>query len=87
LNTLRTKYPDFTYREATLNPTNPRNTAVEWENDLIQQFRQGTSAGELSGQRLTPTGSALYVARPIKIGNPVCLTCHSTPAAAPALMV
>ena len=87
MNTLRTKYPDFTYREATLNPTNPRNTAVEWENDLIQQFRQGTSAGELSGQRLTPTGSALYVARLIKIGNPVCLTCHSTPAAAPALMV
>jgi HAMP domain-containing protein len=87
LNALRTKYPDFTYREATLNPTNPRNTAVEWENELIQQFRQSTSATELNGQRLTPTGSALYVARPIKVSNSACLTCHSTPAVAPALMV
>ena len=51
LNTLRTKYPDFTYREATLNPTNPRNTAVEWENELDPAFRQSTSASELSGQR------------------------------------
>src|SRR5690242_6497525 len=29
-NTLRKKYPDYTYKEATLNPTNPRNRAVEW---------------------------------------------------------
>ena len=87
LNTLRAKYPDYSYREATLNPTNPRNTAVEWETDLILQFRQGASAPELSGQRFTPTGSALYVARPIKISNPACLTCHSTPEAAPASMV
>jgi HAMP domain-containing protein len=87
LNTLRAKYPDYSYREATLNPTNPRNTAVEWENELIQQFRQGVVTAELTGQRVTPTGSALYVARPIKIGNPACLTCHSTPEAAPALMV
>jgi len=87
LNTLRVKYPDYSYREATLNPTNPRNTAVEWETDLILKFRHGASAAELSGQRLTPTGSALYVARPIKISNPACLTCHSTPEAAPPLMV
>lgn len=87
LGTLRAKYPDFTYREATLNPTNPRNTAVEWERDLIEQFRQGVSSAELSGQRLTPTGRTLYVARPIKIGNQACLTCHSTPQVAPALMV
>ena len=29
-NALRVKYPDFTYKEATLNPTNPRDRAVEW---------------------------------------------------------
>jgi protein-histidine pros-kinase len=86
LGTLRAKYPDFTYREATLNPTNPRNTAIEWERDLIERFRQGPAA-ELTGQRVTATGSALYVARPIKVGNAACLTCHSTPQAAPALMV
>ena len=87
LSTLRAKYPDFIYREATLNPTNPRNTAIDWERDLIERFRQGTASGELTGQRATGTGSALYVARPIKVGNTACLTCHSTPQAAPALMV
>jgi methyl-accepting chemotaxis protein len=87
LGTLRAKYPDFTYREATLNPTNPRNTAIDWERDLIERFRQGTASGELTGQRPTGTGSALYVARPIKVGNSACLTCHSTPQEAPALML
>src|SRR5262245_22399422 len=31
LNEVRKKYPDYSYKEATLNPTNPRNRAVEWE--------------------------------------------------------
>jgi HAMP domain-containing protein len=30
---------------------------------------------------------SLYIARPIKIGNPACLDCHSTPAAAPGSLV
>ena len=29
------------------------------------------------GERDTPTGRALYIARPIQIGNPACLGCHS----------
>jgi HAMP domain-containing protein len=87
LNTLRKKYPDYSYREATLNPTNPRNTANDWENELIQQFRRGAASTELSGQRVTLTGSALYVARPIRISNPACLSCHSTPDAAPEAML
>ncbi len=28
-NTLREDHPDYTYKEATLNPTNPRNRAVD----------------------------------------------------------
>lgn len=87
LNALRKKYPDYTYKEATLNPTNPRDLASDWEDALIQQFRRGSAGTELSGQRLTATGSALYVARPIKIGNPACLGCHSTPEAAPPAMI
>ena len=42
---------------------------------------------ELGGERDTPTGRALYIARPIQIGNPACLGCHSTPDAAPATMI
>jgi protein-histidine pros-kinase len=87
LNALKKKYPDYTYKEATLNPTNPRDLAIEWESDLVQQFRQGVATAELRGQRITQSGSALYVARPIKISNPACLSCHSTPDVAPASMV
>ena len=36
---LRKKYPDYFYKEATLNPTNPRNRAADWEADIVQEFR------------------------------------------------
>jgi protein-histidine pros-kinase len=86
-NTLRKKYPDYSYKEATINPTNPRNRAGDWENDLIRIFREQPDTTELVGERDTPTGRSLYIARPIQIQNPACLTCHSTPAAAPPTML
>jgi protein-histidine pros-kinase len=87
LNTLRKKYVDYTYKEATINPTNPRNRAGDWESDVIRGFRDNPDTGEVTGERDTPTGRALYIARPIQIKNPACLTCHSTPEAAPATML
>jgi protein-histidine pros-kinase len=84
---LRKKYPDYFYKEATLNPTNPRNRAADWEADIVQEFRNRPTVKELGGERDTPTGRALYIARPIQIGNPACLGCHSTPEAAPATMI
>jgi protein-histidine pros-kinase len=83
---LHEKYPDFGYKEATLNPTNPRDRAADWEADLIQRFRNDTSAHEISGVRDTPMGQALYLARPIHVDQD-CLTCHSMPSAAPAALV
>ena len=38
-NTLRQQHPEYTYKEATLNPTNPRDRAVEWRTVNRQQFR------------------------------------------------
>jgi HAMP domain-containing protein len=87
LNEVRKKYPDYSYKEATLNPTNPRDRAVEWETDVVNAFRSRAELKELSGERDTPTGKSLYVARPIQISNPACLVCHSVPAAAPASMI
>jgi methyl-accepting chemotaxis protein len=87
LTTLRKKYADYTYKEATINPTNPRNRAGDWENDIIRIFRDKPDTGEIIGERDTPTGRALYIARPIQIKNPACLACHSTPDAAPATML
>jgi protein-histidine pros-kinase len=87
LTALRKKYADYTYKEATINPTNPRNRAGDWENDVIRIFRDSAETTELIGERDTPTGRALYIARPIQIKNPACLSCHSTPEAAPATMI
>jgi protein-histidine pros-kinase len=87
LNQVRKKYPDYSYKEATLNPTNPRNRAVEWETDIVNAFRNHADLKEITGERSTPTGPALYVARPIQISNPACLACHSVPDAAPQSLV
>jgi len=86
-NNLHTKYPDFTYKEATLNPTNPRDRAVEWEADVIAEFRKSPDTKEFIGERDTPAGRALYIARPIKIADGACLRCHSTVEAAPRTLV
>jgi len=84
---LRKKYPDYFYKEATLNPTNPRNRATDWEADIVHEFRNRPGLKELGGERDTPTGRALYIARPFQITDPACLGCHTTPEAAPATMV
>jgi protein-histidine pros-kinase len=86
-NDLRKKYPDYNYKEATLNPTNPRDRATDWEADVVGQFRNGQVKGELIGERETPTGKSLYLARPIQITNAACLACHNTVAEAPKTMI
>ncbi len=67
LNGLRKKFPEYAYKEATLNPTNPRNRAVDWEADIVNQFRNSAEHAEIIGERDTPTGRSLYIARPIQI--------------------
>jgi protein-histidine pros-kinase len=86
-NDLRKKHPDYGYKEATLNPTNPRDRASDWEADVVQLFRQAPKTEELVGERDTPTGRALYLARPIQITSAACLVCHSTVEAAPKTML
>ena len=70
-----------------LNPTNPRDRAVEWEADVIAQFRTGPDKTEFVGERDTPSGRSLFIARPIKISNPACLRCHTSPEVAPKTLV
>jgi protein-histidine pros-kinase len=81
------KYENYNYKEAVLNPTNPRDRAVEWEADVVNEFRGNAAQQEIMGMRTAASGPALYLARPLKITDPGCLTCHSTPDKAPAAMV
>lgn len=87
LATVRSKHPEYTYKEATLNPTNPRDRAAGWEVDIVNAFRGDPELKELVGQRDTPTGRSLYVSRPLRITNGACLQCHSSVEAAPKTMV
>ncbi len=87
MNLLRKQYPEYTYKEAALNPTNPRNRAVEWETDVVNEFRNNEGMKEFHGVRATPTGLSLYLARPFRIKDAACLSCHTTPDVAPAAMV
>lgn len=87
LGALQSKYPQFQYKEATLNPTNPRDRAVGWEVDVVSQFRASAELEESIGQRDTPAGPSLFIARPLRITNGACLQCHSSVEAAPKTMV
>ncbi len=83
LGKLQKDYPEYAFKSAMLNPTNPRDRAVAWEEDIVTQFKHAPDMKEFIGERDTPTGTALFIARPIRITNPACLACHSTPDAAP----
>lgn len=85
-NYLRRRYSDYEYKEAALNPTNPRDRAVEWEADIINTFRGHPAMQELVGERDTPTGRSLFLARGIT-ADPPCLQCHSTPHDAPPALI
>lgn len=81
---LRRQRPEFSYREAMLNPTNPRDRAQEWEADVIKHFRSNENAVDLVRERTGELGRALYLAKPIRIDDARCLACHDTPNTAPA---
>jgi hypothetical protein len=86
-NYFRQAHPDFAYKEAASNPTNPRDRTVDWEADIVTAFQKDTSKTQLIGQRDTPLGSSLFISTPIKVDDASCLQCHSTPDKAPPGMV
>jgi HAMP domain-containing protein len=84
---LAKKFPDYLYKEAALNPTNPADRATDWEAGMIDAFRRDPTLASFSIIRDSPAGPILSIARPVRITDRDCLTCHSTPQAAPASMV
>jgi len=79
-------FAGYTYREPALNPTNPIDRAQDWEGDIIREFRNQANEKELVVERDTPLGRTLNLARPVTAEQP-CLLCHSTVAAAPAVLI
>lgn len=77
----------YSYKEATLNPTNPRDLATAWEADIIQAFRNNPTLTEAIVTRESAVGQVLTLSHAIRITNPSCLQCHGTPSSAPPAML
>jgi HAMP domain-containing protein len=86
-NYLHNSEPAYSYKEATLNPSNPVDRATDWETDVVNLFRNDNSLTEISRERDTPTGRSMFYARPIRVTEASCLACHATPNRAPAPML
>lgn len=87
LRTMGKNFPDYTYKEAALNPTNPADKATDWQGAIIGDFSQNPSLAQLTTTRDTPTGPILTFSRPIRVNDKSCLQCHSVPSAAPQTMI
>lgn len=87
LKALKAKYPEFDYKEATLDPTNPRDKADLIETDIVYRFRNDRDLKEIRGERYISNQRTLYLARPIEVKSAACLQCHNTPENAPATML
>ncbi|MEO0705295.1 MAG: response regulator [Cyanobacteria bacterium J06649_5] len=76
-------HKNFFYKEATLDPTNLRDLASEFEATLVSQFRENEQVKRLSGYREVDGEKLFYSARPLSVTSESCLQCHSTPEKAP----
>jgi methyl-accepting chemotaxis protein len=85
-NLLRESRPNYSYKEAVFNPTNPRDKATPAEEQIINRFIANPDLIKLVGSQEIDGVKTLYISYPIRIINPKCLACHSTPQQAPAAM-
>ncbi len=81
------EYRDFFYKEATLNPSNLRDRADQFETKIVEKFISDPNLKEITDFRSTAVGRLFYIARPIQIKKESCLQCHSTPENAPPSLV
>ncbi len=76
-------FPDYIFKNASLNPMNLKNNADEFERGIINDFRIKKDIKEWKGF-ISKEGYDYYVIA--RAGSPVkesCLYCHGDPAAAP----
>ncbi len=74
---------DFTYKDATLNPTNMDDKANLFEAKLIERFTSDRTLTSLSGLRSQSGEQLFYIAQPLPVTDSSCLQCHSSPKMAP----
>lgn len=80
-------YRDFSYKEATLNPTNLKDKADKFEAGIVNKFRNNEQLKQITGFQLRGNKKLYYVARPLKVDKISCLQCHSLPETAPKSLI
>jgi HAMP domain-containing protein len=80
-------YPQFFYKEAALNPTNPADLARDWEREVIEKLRANSDLTKDVSFQTIDNRSHYTATYPLVIKDESCLTCHSTPDKAPPSMV
>ncbi|MEM9428293.1 MAG: DUF3365 domain-containing protein [Pseudomonadota bacterium] len=83
----RDEFPEYRYKEAALNPTNPADLATPWEAQLINDLRADPSLDRVWTVREEDGERFFTVAFPMQVTSEGCLYCHSTPDVAPVAMV
>ena len=80
------EFASFLYKDATLDPTNLRDKADNFEIKIVEKFKN-TKKETLSGYRTISGTRLYYTAKPFSITNASCLECHSTPERAPKSLI
>jgi methyl-accepting chemotaxis protein len=80
------RLPEYSFREASLNPLNNANRADADEERIIRQLQNNPDLKEVTGFRVKDGKEQFYIARPIVVKK-VCLQCHDTPERAPQEVV
>jgi len=83
----RPDYQSFLYKEATINPTNLRDKADEFETKIIEEFRQDSNLKEKTGYYSHSGQKLFYIARPLSIKKESCLQCHGLAKDAPPSLI
>ncbi len=83
----RNFYPQFFYKEAALNPTNPADLARDWEREIIEKLRANPDLTKDVSFQTIDNRSHYTATYPLVIKDESCLVCHSTPDRAPTSMV
>ena len=72
------EFASYLYKDAALNPTNLRDKADEFEEAIVNRFRQESETKSISGFRNMNGTQLYYTAKPFQIKNESCLRCHTT---------
>jgi methyl-accepting chemotaxis protein len=80
-------FETYHYKEAAINPTNPLDSADDFEAELLRKMVSGETPGEVNGYRTQAGSTLFYIARPLTIKSDSCLECHSSPEKAPASLI